>query len=78
MSTNTCYILDSNHQTSNQPSKPRKNKADGLSSEQTLLAEDQDNYSVTEYVMEYTGGTVSIFLLCNIPCYALLIVRCRL
>ncbi|CAB4038270.1 Hypothetical predicted protein [Paramuricea clavata] len=39
---------------SKKPSKSRKKKTYSSTSEQSLLSEDQDEYSVTEYVMEYT------------------------
>ena len=45
---------------SKKPSKSRKKKTYSSTSEQSLLSEDQDEYSVTEYVMEYTGVEVYI------------------
>ena len=45
---------------SKKPSKSRKKKTYSSTSEQSLLSEDQDEYSVTEYVMEYTGMKVYI------------------
>jgi hypothetical protein len=47
---------------SKKTSKTRKKKAYSPTSDQSLLSADQDDYSVKEYVLEYTGMGGGLFI----------------
>jgi hypothetical protein len=56
------FISSESKMESKKTSKTRKKKAYSPTSDQSLLSADQDDYSVKEYVLEYTGmgGYLSI------------------